>query len=220
MTDTEHSDDPNSANLSLYSAIASAIYRLQSGITGTYDSPITRSQLTRLRQAAGGTPQKDPLAWATVLEQILPALESTWNKDEPSFTESAAYTALTLYALHQQSHSTPMHVKNNYSLGYAVAQLEKASYSGSIKTRLDALMTAPTQRATTYHLRSLINMFNSYGITLDYGRLAEDLRQLWDTRYPDKKERVLLRWGRDYARGLWAHDPEKQIDKDTNHLPS
>ncbi|WP_368550450.1 type I-E CRISPR-associated protein Cse2/CasB [Rothia sp. LK2588] len=216
MTETDHPVVSTPGKPTLYGAVASAVHRLQSGVTGTYDSPITRAQLARLRQAAGRTPEKDPLAWAVVLEQILPELDSSWNRDEPSTTEVAAYTALTLYALHQRSQSQPMHVKSNRSLGYAVAQLEKTTKSGSTKSRLDALVTASTQNATTYHLRSIVNMLNSHDIPLDYGRLAEDLRRLWNNRYPHDKEGVILRWGRDYARGLWGGSASHQSPTDND----
>ncbi len=191
-----------------YSVIAEAVHKLQSGVAGAQDSSVTRANLARLRAAAGRTSEQDPLAWSIVLEHILPDFRWAGKGDSPSQAESAAYTALTLYALHQRSLNKPMHVANN-SLGYAVAQVAKETESKSVKGRLDALVTASTQRAINYHLRSLISLLNAHEVPLDYGRLAQDL---WSLQQPQRRDGVILRWSRDFANGMWV--------KNSSSIPS
>ena len=116
--------------------------------------------------------------------------------DEPSRAEWAAYTALTCYAVHQQSQSRPMHVPGT-SFGEAVGRLVPRT-SESVKARFDALLTAAGFPAVRYHLRSLVTLLRSEGIPFDYGRFAEDLARLQD---PRARDRVLLAWGRDYVKG-------------------
>lgn len=178
-----------------YNSIASALYKLRAA----YERG-DRATLATLRRAAGKTPEKDPMAWSYALETLLPDFAYAGTKDEANDAELAAFTALSLYALHQRSLSRPMHQKGKKSLGTAVAELTLASGSKSIKSRLDTLMVARSTSATSYHLRSLISLLNSHEIPLDYAQLASDL---WSLNTADKREGVILRWGRDYASALW-----------------
>ncbi|WP_346845878.1 type I-E CRISPR-associated protein Cse2/CasB [uncultured Rothia sp.] len=205
MTNPEVESEATEKAPTFYGTIASAIYRLQSGVTGGADNSATRAQLARLRQAAGRTPEKDPLAWSIVLEQILPDFRWAGSKDTPNAAESAAYSALTLYALHQRSRSQPMHKKHKF-IGQAVAELAKKTESKSIKGRFDALMTSTTPKSMNYHLRSLVNLLNSHEIPLDYAALASDLCAL---QRPEDRPGVILQWGRDFASGLWTKPDNK-----------
>lgn len=158
-----------------------------------------RATLARLRQAVGRTPEKDPLAWSVVLEQVLPDFPEKfmWKKDEPTAEESAAFTALTLYALHQRGNQQPMY-ESGMDLGRSVGRLAHEGGSGSIKPRFDALMAARTDAALAYQLRSLIALLSSHGIPTDHAQLAQDLVLL---KRPGRRDGVLLRWGREFARG-------------------
>lgn len=187
---------------SLYRAVAAAAYRLQGSATDTAHRPsgASKAVLSRLRRAAGTEPGADPLAWSAIAEEVLGELpeEDIGRGDSPSDAEWAAYTAITLFAIHQQSHRQPMHVAGR-SLGQAVAALQLITGSGSIKPRLDSVMLATTPAALRYHLRSLVTLLSSHSIPLDYGRLATDLRKL---RRKSERQKVALTWGRDYARAL------------------
>lgn len=186
----------------LYRATASAAHRLQGAVLGADSQAAAeaRATLSRLRRAVAQEPGEDPLAWNAVAEDVLGQLppQDLGRGDAPSPAEWAAFVAITLFAAHQQSQRAPMHVKG-VSLGAAAARLRRATESGSIKQRLDAVMVSATPRALRYHLRSLVSLLAAHGIALDYGRLAEDLRHL---RQPTRRNGVLLRWGRDYAAGL------------------
>lgn len=162
-------------------------------------APAARATLSTLRRAVSRDPGQDPLAWGLVLEgaegDILPE-HLLGRGDTPSRAEWAAYTALTCYAVHQQSQSRPMHMPGT-SFGEAIGQLVPRT-SESVKARFDALLTSAGFPAVRYHLRSLVTLLRSEGIAFDYGRFAEDLARLQD---PRTRDRVLLAWGRDYVKG-------------------
>lgn len=193
----------------LYRATASAAHRLQAGVLGadSHAAAEARATLSRLRRAVAQEPGEDPLAWNLMAEDVLGELppQDIGRGDAPSPAEWAAFVSITLFATHQQSQRAPIHVKGT-SVGTAAARLRRATESGSIKQRLDAVMVASTPKALRYHLRSLVSLLAAHGIPLDYGLLAEDLRRL---RQPARRNGVLLRWGRDYAAGLSrSHDAE------------
>lgn len=178
--------------------------------------PCIRAALAEWRRAAGREPQDDPIAWVSVLgpspidggtgEALLPeVLQAAPLDQEPSRWERAAFTVLTLYALHQQSQPTGMHVhvdasarRTPNSVGHAYGRLARATGAGSTKNRFDALLLA--RGADTLHtqLRSAIALFRSHGIPLDYGLLAQDLVRLG---FSKGRQSVLLRWGRDFIAG-------------------
>lgn len=187
---------------SLYKATASAAHRLQGAVLGADrpSSSTAKATLSRLRRAVGQEPGADPRSWWEVTEQMLGELpeKDLGRGDEASHSEWAAFVAITLFSLHQQSQHRPMHVAG-VSLGKAVGTLKHRAGSESIKPRLDAVMVASTEAGIRYHIRSLIGLLRAHEIPLDYGRLAEDLRHL---RHPERRRETVIRWGRDYARAL------------------
>ena len=207
MTPATQSSTPPTATPqaepSLYQAVASAVYKIASSLTSDHaeSTAYARTALSRLRRAVGAQPGDDPTTWVFVMEELLSNLPEyeIGRGDEPSTGEWAAFTAITMFALHQQSHKTSMHQKRR-SVGHALGELRVRSDSKSIKARFDALQTAPTQKALQYHLRSIIGLLNSYEIPLDYGLLGQDLKKLSN---PKQRPGVIVRWGRDYVRAMY-----------------
>lgn len=159
-----------------------------------------RYRLAMLRHRAGSPPESDPLAWQAVLEEVLPGLdEDLLGGDGASPYERAAFSSLCLFALHMQSRTAPMHVPGQ-SLARAVGQLDARRASESIKPRFDAVLVCRAPRTRLHHLRSLVTLLRAEHLGLDYGRLASDLRLL---ELPDHNK-VLLRWGRDFATGHYS----------------
>lgn len=159
--------------------------------------PLVAGTLARLRRAVATEPGSDPWVWNEAVDG-LPA-ELVGRGDTASPGERAAYAAMTLYAVHQQSKSMPMH-QTGPSLGRAVQRLGMPEGAGgasaAVKRRFDALMTSTTFSELQHHARGLIQQLRAADIALDYGRFAEDLRILQD---PAIANTVRLRWGRDYA---------------------
>lgn len=185
-------------------AIRNARKRLWIGRTSNSRSTEAAAQATfaQLRGAVGRKPEADPLAWELALENVIDDFprDCVGHGDRPSVYERAAFDALTLYALHQQSLSVSMY-ESQVSVGKAVAMLANQTESKSIKQRFDALLTATTIGAIDYHLRTLIALLNDREIRLDHAELALDLVKL---QSPKRRDAVRLRWGRDFARILEA----------------
>lgn len=141
-------------------------------------------------------------AWPLEFEG-LPA-ELIGRGPEPSCGEIAVHNALTLYALHQQGQSVPMHVLgNNCSFGNAVRQLvlrDKDRYSnleaGEMPRRFRALITAESMEETCHYARQLVQQLRAAAIPFDYAEFAV---QLYRLQNPYKADSVRLAWGRGFA---------------------
>lgn len=186
----------------LMAVVGRAVLSLEKDLLGQDHSraAAARRTLAVLRRAASTSPEKDPLAWGLVLERVVPDLPEAYlgRGDAPSRSEWAAFTALTLFAVHQQSQSKAMH-ENRTGLGYAIGRLAQRRDSESIKPRFDALVLTRTTGGLVHHLRSLVTILRDEQIPVDYGRLAQDLAS---TRDRGGWDRVALAWARDFARGF------------------
>lgn len=184
----------------LYTAVAGRVHQLQRKATdeAVYHSD-NAARLARLRRAINAEPGSDPAVWADTIE-VLPT--DLWGGTEPSGYERAAHTAMTLFALHVQSASGPVH-KSGISLGGAARRLasaratEPGTLDPAVFRRFQNLATATSAAELHHHLRSMIMLMRGEGIQLDYGLLAVHLVEL-DS--PQSADRVRLRWGRDYHR--------------------
>ena len=180
--------------------VAATIVPLQAGYRAETSTAIATA--AQLRAAAAGQPGQH---YVVLAETLVPDdhLEHGAG-DEATDREHAKHTAVTLYALHQQSiRDKPMHV-DGPGLGTAVSLLAKADRSAdAVRRRFAALGTASTYAETARHLRSLVRQLRHHKIGLDYGLLAEDLERL---RKPGGPADVRARWGRDYHRTAPATD--------------
>ena len=149
--------------------------------------PQRRAELAELRRGVG----RQPL-WGALLADMPEQLQGS---NGPSKAEWAVYTALTLFALHQQGEAGVSMNQPGSTLGGAVRQLAEKTAAGqdwtesSVLRRFNALATADS-------------MPRREGIPLDYPQLAEDLYQY---QFVDGAPNVRLRWGRD----LYASPTEK-----------
>lgn len=156
-----------------------------------------KAALSALRGAAGKTMIDAPEAWDHTLEGMPEHLLG--DGDEPSRAEEAAYTALTLYAVHQQSRPDSVNARG-VSLGAAARKL--ALVTGTSRQnpepprRFTSIVTAESRDTLNHHLRGLIQQLRAHGIGLDYAMLAVDLARLGDDRRHNLDAR--LRWTRDF----------------------
>ncbi|MFT3797940.1 type I-E CRISPR-associated protein Cse2/CasB [Microbacterium sp.] len=124
--------------------------------------------------------------------------------DEVQPAERAAYAALTLFAVHQQSHRGASMHRPGYSLGRSARLLGRHSGAqDAVRRRFTALATATTWDETMHHARGLVQQLRAFGIPLDYGRFARDLL---DLQSQDRADRVRLVWGRHFYRVRHAED--------------
>ena len=173
------------------------------------------AQLANLRRGVGRKPSDMPELWgmlfATMPEEMLSA------NGEPTRAEWAVYTALTLYALHQQGRTIRkenMHRmgKDEYKLGRAVARLVKREDEDRerIARRFNAFATAGDMQEAAYYLRGLVQLLRAEGIPLDYGKLAENLYNFQNTTCASK---VRLEWGQDFYYKPKTEDEENDETK-------
>ncbi|UGT59942.1 type I-E CRISPR-associated protein Cse2/CasB [Nocardia asteroides] len=162
-----------------------------------------RAALAELRRGVGGAPGTDPLLWKLTVDGFPAELNApeTLTRAEhdgaATVWERAAFDAITLFALHQQSRTSAMH-RAGIGLGAAVRVLgTRAGSEDAVRARFHALGTAQDHPARLIHLRGLITQCRAFDIALDYGRLAVDLGRLDRNTYAD---RVLLAWARDLHR--------------------
>ncbi|NLI91845.1 MAG: type I-E CRISPR-associated protein Cse2/CasB [Peptococcaceae bacterium] len=168
------------------------------------ESPWSRAMLAKLRRGIGKQPGELPELFEILLSDMP---EELYGKgDEPSYSEWAIYTALTLFALHQQGKDHPISISGKTenkntgnSLGTAVGYLVKQDRDRepAIKRRFDAVATANEFTEFAHHARGLIRLLRAGDIALDYPRFAEDL--FW-YQFDETRNRVRLRWGEDYYR--------------------
>ena len=154
-----------------------------------------KAMLANLRRGIGRAPGDIPALWGAFFHDLPQGLQSDRGKASPA--EWAIYTALTLYALHQQGQSSSMHRSGN-GLGYAVHKLaapEKSPEESSVFRRFNALATASSAEELAHHLRGIIQLLRREGIPLDYAQLAEDLYWM---QFSATAPRVRLRWAEDY----------------------
>lgn len=150
--------------------------------------------LAQLRRGVGKDVGELAELWEHTLKDV-PGLKED-QPDEATVEEIAAYTAITLYAVHQQSRMQAVHVPDR-SLGDAVRTLRfRAASEDAVRRRFEALGTAETFPEVVHHARSLITQLRSHNIPMDYGLLADAL--WWLQR--GGAARVRLAWGRDFYR--------------------
>ena len=158
-------------------------------------SPYAAATLARLRRAVGKEPGSVPDVWEVTLDGA--PVGVGYTSDEPSWSERAAHTALTLYAVHQQARSEPMHARGR---GFGTAARQLATATGAVEAvarRFHAVGTATEFAEVAYHARSMVTQLRGASIPLDYGVLADQFVAL---QRPGSIARVRLVWGREFHR--------------------
>lgn len=176
--------------------MARQLYRLAND---TNESRV-RAELANLRRGIGRKPGDLPELWGLLFADLPEELMS--KSGDPTAAEWAIYTALTLYAQHQQGKSIReknMHCTEEYGrLGCAMSRLVTGEEERErVARRFNAFATANDMQEATYYLRGLIQLLRAKDIPLDYVRLARDLL---DFQSPTYAAGVRLRWGQDFYR--------------------
>ena len=148
----------------------------------------------QMRRSVNHEIGSDPSVWEVTLGDLPVLLQG--QGDFPSFAEQVTHLAICLYAVHQQSHAKPMHVKG-CKLGYAIRDFISVRNGdvGSDPTirRFNALNTSESVEEMAWHLRSIVLLLRSQGIPLDYVQLSADL---FSFSFLDARDSVRLKWGR------------------------
>jgi CRISPR type I-E-associated protein CasB/Cse2 len=193
MTSTE--SKPATAT-GLFNTVQDVVGRKIAGLQQGYraNQSAQVAALARLRRGLG----KQPGELLDILEfTTAPELVGDWRSDDPNHAEIAAHHCLTLFAMHQQSQSQPMH-HSGQRLGKALRKLigrDELKPENPVVRRFAMLGTADTLDEVVHHLRGLVQLLRANAIPLDYGLLARDLLA-W--QYPNGPARVRMGWGRDF----------------------
>lgn len=185
-----------------YNTAKSILIKLDS----TRDASSTKALLANMRNSADKDISNNVDALAYVFSNL------SYGEDdrggELSFMEQAIFTAIQMYAIHQQSNvesvlkfgnddeNESIEKKNKYkaNIGDALATL-RSDESESIDKRFNAMITATNFNKLSYHLRQMIKILKSKSdAKVDYAKLAEDLYWFMIGR----KEEVRLSWARSY----------------------
>ncbi|MBQ6666088.1 MAG: type I-E CRISPR-associated protein Cse2/CasB [Synergistaceae bacterium] len=168
------------------------------------DTGTGKGMLANIRRGVGKSPGEIPELWGLIFNNMPEELLGTRGA---SPAEWAVYTALTLYALHQQGNEKFMNVED-VSVGKAASMLVKNDEDEDrIRRRLGLVVTATSPSDLAYHLRGVIQLLSREEIGLDYARLARDLYLM---NYEERAKDIKLAWGRDFYIRKKAEDENAQ----------
>ena len=200
-------------NNTAYNTAKSILIKLDS----TRDASSTKALLANMRNSADKDISNNVDALAYVFSNL------SYGEDdrggELSFMEQAIFTAIQMYAIHQQSNvesvlkfgnndeNESREKKYKANIGDALATL-RSDESESIDKRFNAMITATNFNKLSYHLRQMIKILKSKSeAKVDYAKLAEDLYWFMIGR----KEEVRLSWARSYYKYRKNEEMEGEI---------
>lgn len=196
-----------------YNTAKSILIKLDS----TRDASSTKALLANMRNSADKDISNNVDALAYVFSNL------SYGEDdrggELSYMEQAIFTAIQMYAIHQQSNvesvlkfgsddeNESREEKYKANIGDALATLRRDE-SESIDKRFNAMITATNFNKLSYHLRQMIKILKSKSdAKVDYAKLAEDLYSFMI----GKKEEVRLSWARSYYKYRKNEEMEGEI---------
>lgn len=189
-------------NNTAYNTAKSILIKLDS----TRDASSTKALLANMRNSADKDISNNVDTLAYVFSNLSYGEDDRYV--ELSYMEQAIFTAIQMYAIHQQSNvesvlkfgnedeneSREKKKKYKANIGDALATL-RSDESESIDKRFNAMITATNFNKLSYHLRQMIKILKSKSeAKVDYAKLAEDLYWFMIGR----KEEVRLSWARAY----------------------
>ena len=180
------------------------------------DESARRAALANWRQGVGKVPGEQPKVTGLLLQGIPEEMYADYHgyEKEASPAEWAVYTAVTLFALHQQGKNCehePMYQEGK-SFGAAIAGLvEEEEDKERITRRFNMVITAADMRELSHHLRSVVQMLNAKGIPADYAALAGDLYRY---QFVKSRDSVRLKWGQDFYGALNRKSKEAEMKEE------
>ena len=149
-----------------------------------------RGELAALRRGVSRSPGELPEIWELTRVEVPDSAG-----DAPTWEEIAVHTAMTLYAVHQQSRTEPM-FRPGVGLGSAAHDLVRRDEENpSARARFNALVTSTTVAELRHHLRGFVSLLRARGFALDHAMLADDVLRF---QQPGGARSVRLAWARQY----------------------
>lgn len=170
-------------------------------------TPAGKAMMAEIRHGAGRHPGEMPDLWGLVFDGLP---EELMGAQSVSDAEWAIYSALTLYALHQQGKDRPMQA-DKVSLGQAAARLVKDEDDRErVLRRLSPVVTATSKEDLAQNLRGLVQLLKSDDIALDHARLAKEIYLFGN---PDFAGNIKLAWGRDFYREKFQNSEQEGAEE-------
>lgn len=162
------------------------------------DIDSSRPVLARLRRCAGKDVSESQEVWDIVLENMPESMMGKGTDGfEPSESEIAVHTTMTLYSIQQQGKSESVNGKMPFA--EAVGRIGRTSNAvvPGVKRRFDAVLSSSDINELSNHLRGLVQLIRQSDkpLRIDYMLLSRDLYQF---QFPDGRRRVLMRWGQEF----------------------
>ena len=150
-----------------------------------------RGELAALRRGVSRSPGELPEIWELTRVEV-----PDGAGDAPTWEEIAVHTAMTLYAVHQQSRTEHM-FSPGVGLGSAARRLigSPDEENPSARARFNALVTSTTVAELRHHLRGFVSLLRARGIALDHAMLADDIFRF---QQPGGAKKVRLNWAHQY----------------------
>ena len=164
----------------------------ESGLQNRYlhNEAQARGQMAALRGAVAREPGEVPEVWELTQVKV-----PDNAGDAPTREEIAVHTAMTLYAVHQQSRTAPM-FRPGVGLGRAARELVgRDEENPSAQKRFNALVTSTTVAELRHHLRGFVSQLRARDIALDHAMLADNIVHF---QRPNGAKQVRLAWARQY----------------------
>ncbi|MBB1255661.1 type I-E CRISPR-associated protein Cse2/CasB [Streptomyces alkaliterrae] len=172
------------------------------------DTPSAVARLAQLRRGAGKAPEEVPELYGLTGTEGLYAQGPFADEKTEQRATVAVHTAVTLYALHQQSQRSRRMHRTGYELGAAVRMLmPSGEIDEPLRRRFVRVGTATSEAIRADRLRELVLLLRRQEVPLDYAFLADQLAQV---QVPQLAPRVRQQWGR----GFHAWRPPKATDSD------
>lgn len=177
----------------------------------------SKAYLAQLRRGIGKRPGELPELWGLFLKNMPEELMG--KNGRPSYAEQAVYTALTLFALHQQGHSEPMNAEGEENrIGRAAQrlvdciqaarkQVEREDVEENIRMKLSIAAKSDDMTELSYYLKTIVKLLGNYDVKLDYVNLAKDL--YW-FQFEDQTDKIRLKWGQDFYYHVKTNDNGKE----------
>ena len=176
-----------------------------------------RGELAALRRGVSRSPGELPEIWELIRVEV-----PDGAGDAPTWEEIAVHTAMTLYAVHQQSRTEHM-FSPGVGLGSAARRLigSPDEENPSARARFNALVTSTTVAELRHHLRGFVSLLRARGFALDHAMLADDVLRF---QQPGGAKQVRLTWARQYysppAESQPADDTDPASDADPTTAPT
>ncbi|QMU08780.1 type I-E CRISPR-associated protein Cse2/CasB [Levilactobacillus suantsaii] len=168
---------------------------------------LNKGVLASIRDSATLVGPRAQAAWPVMMMYLTPQMLS--KTGQPTLAETAIYTAMRLYAIHQQSKDQLVYGSafdsnkelKGKSLFVALAELRQDDDTRvALDRRVQQLLGTTNVNSIITGITHLVGMLkaNNWAQKIDYAQLAQDFHSL-QAGY-DQANRVRLRWGQAYFR--------------------